>query len=67
MQVGLLLNNRKPFLGYLYGQVANVAGKVDNVQYYGGATVIKTFGNRVPWNSGVNGVTLGSFIMGIIK
>lgn len=52
------------FLGYAFGQVANVAGKVDNVSYYGGATVIKAFGDRVPWNSDVLGVTLGSFIMG---
>ena len=51
-------------LGYAYGQVANVAGKVDNVQYYGGATVIKTYGDDIPWFSGVNGVTLGSFITG---
>jgi hypothetical protein len=51
-------------LGYAYVQVANVAGKVDNVQYYGGATVIKTYGDDIPWFSGVSGVTLGSFITG---
>lgn len=51
-------------LGYAFAHLSNAIGKVDNVQYYDGATVIKTKGNHVPFTSDVNGVTLSSFIVG---
>ena len=52
-------------IGYGYSHFINVAGKVDNVQFYGGATVLKTFGDSVPYaESTVNGVTFGSYIIG---
>ena len=37
---------------------------VDAVDFYGGATVVKTYGNKVPFVSKTNAVTLGSFIIG---
>jgi hypothetical protein len=48
-------------VGYTFAQVSNYAGQVDNVDYYGGATVIS--GNY--WGQG-NGaaVTMGSYITG---
>ncbi|GHT77515.1 hypothetical protein FACS189413_19220 [Bacteroidia bacterium] len=46
-------------LGFLFAMIGNYAGQVDNVSYWGGATVMG--GN----NWGKSGaVTLGSFIMG---
>ncbi len=51
-------------LGQVYAHAVNLTGNVDSVDYYDGATVIKTYGDDIPWFSGVNGVTLGSFIIG---
>lgn len=51
-------------IGYSYSEFLNVAGKVDNVQFYGGATVLKTFGDHLPYTSNGLGVTLGSYIIG---
>jgi hypothetical protein len=51
-------------LGQVYAHTANITGNVKSVDYYGGATVIKTYGDSIPWFKGVSGVTLGSFIIG---
>ena len=48
-------------LGQGFGQISNLAGQVDKVEYYGGATVLS--GNF--WGQGDGAaVTLGSFITG---
>ena len=52
------------YVGLLASLTYNFLGEVDTVEYYDGATVLKTYGDSVPFASGVNGVTLGSYIIG---
>jgi len=48
------------FMGYMGAGGLNIAGKVESVTRYGGATVIET---NYGWKKG-SGVTLGNFILG---
>jgi hypothetical protein len=51
-------------IGNTYSHFINFTGKVDNVNYYDGATVLKCYGDGVPMGDGAIGVTLGSYIIG---
>ena len=51
-------------LGNTYSHYINLTGKVDNVSFYGGATVLKCYGDEIPMGKGALGVTLGSYIIG---
>ncbi len=47
-------------LGHSFAQIRNTFGAVDNVEYFGGATLA----NRNTDDGGLAGMTLGNFIMG---
>jgi RHS repeat-associated protein len=51
-------------IGFGYSEFLNTFGQVDNVNFYDGATVLKTYGDHLPFTSTGLGVTLGSFIIG---
>jgi hypothetical protein len=52
-------------IGYSYSQFINYIGKVDEVYYYDGATILKCYGGFIPFTGGRGlGVTLGSYIIG---
>jgi hypothetical protein len=49
-------------VGIGYSSLCNIIGQVESVHYWGGATVIKTKGDRLPF--GGIGVALGSYFLG---
>lgn len=51
-------------LGNTYSHYINLTGKVDNVSFFGGATVLKCYGDEIPMGKGALGVTLGSYVIG---
>jgi RHS repeat-associated protein len=52
-------------IGKGYSHFSNIIGQVSAVDYYGGSTVVKCYGNYIPLTNGnATGVTFGSFIIG---